>query len=321
MKRYAIRHVTQFSYDEAISESVMEVRMQPATLDWQRCLQFSIEVQPRARTFTYQDHLGNAVHYFDVPRRHRQLVITARAQVEVGEPPTIPESLPDDTWHGIDAWVQQASDWDYCQPSHFAQWTDAVLGFVSELGGERRARDPLSTVRHVMRTIHTQFEYAPSTTRVDSSVDEAINARRGVCQDFSHVMIAVLRRLSLPARYVSGYIAPENPDVKEPTAIATHAWVEVRLPRLGWVGFDPTHDITVGTRHVQIAAGRDYADVPPTRGVFKGRAGSALEVSVEINSSAAAGPELHSEAPLIPAMTWAAPRPDEIVEQQQQQQQ
>ena len=317
MKHYAIRHLTQFSYDEPISETMMEVRMQPATLDRQRCLQFVIETQPHAHTFVYQDSLGNWVHYFDIPRRHRHLSITARAQVEVSDAPAIPDTLPMETWQEVEGWAADAQYWDYRQPSQFALWSDAVVGFVDSLALDTRTHDPLSLVRLVMAAIHAQFEYVPNATRVDSPVDEAIESRRGVCQDFSHVMIATLRRVGLPVRYISGYIAPDNADVSDPTSIATHAWVEVCLPQLGWIGFDPTHNITIGTRHVQIAAGRDYADVPPTRGVFKGRAGSVLEVSVEINS-AAAPTAVNGELPAV--KSWSAPRPDDIQGQQQQQQ-
>ena len=319
MKHYAIRHLTHFSYDEPISETMMEVRMQPATLERQRCLQFVIETQPRARTFVYQDFLRNWVHYFDIPRRHRHLTITARAQVEVSDTLPIPDTLPLATWQEVERWATQAEYWDYRQPSQFAQWSDAVVGFVDSLAVNTRTRDPLGIVRLVMEAIHTQFEYAPNATRVDSPVDEVIESRRGVCQDFSHVMIATLRRVGLPVRYISGYIAPDNADVSDPTSIATHAWVEVCLPQLGWIGFDPTHNITTGTRHVQIASGRDYSDVPPTRGVFKGRAGSVLEVSVEINSAAA--PAAVNDVPPAATMAWSAPRPDDSQEQQQQQQQ
>ena len=128
----------------------------------------------------------------------------------------------------------------------------------------------------------------PNATRVDSPIDEVLASKRGVCQDYSHVMIAALRRLGLPCRYVSGYIAPgPRTDETAASTIATHAWIEAMLPDLGWVGLDPTHDVEAGVRHVRVAIGRDYADVPPTRGVFKGTTSSTLAVSVEVTPAEA----------------------------------
>jgi transglutaminase-like putative cysteine protease len=170
-----------------------------------------------------------------------------------------------------------------------------------------------------MGAIHSQFAYVPHSTRVDSPIDDALAARRGVCQDFSHIMTAVLRRLDLPCRYVSGYIAPRVVGDREPTAIATHAWVEVCLPGLGWVGFDPTHNVLVGSRHVRVAHGRDYADVPPTRGVFKGGPANALAVSVEVTP----GDALPTMDPAVMASTSVppeAPADTRVREHEQQQQ-
>jgi transglutaminase-like putative cysteine protease len=322
---YAIRHVTRFSYTSPVSECVMEIRMRPATFGPQRCLQFEVDVAPRARVFAYRDFLGNWVHHFDIPRRHTQLAITARAQVQVDTPVVLPAAMDGDAWREVDAWAVTGEHWDFRQPSHFAAWSPALLAFVETLGPlHRRQADPLSTARAVMHAVHEGFAYAPNSTRVDSPIDEALASRRGVCQDFTHVLLASLRRVGLPCRYVSGYIAPrpagEGPDA---SAIATHAWAEVLLPQIGWVGLDPTHDVTAGPRHVRVAIGRDYADVPPTRGTFKGTTESTLAVSVEVTPAEA----LPTLDPAVIETAWslenAAPAPAERDgnEQQQQQQQ
>jgi transglutaminase-like putative cysteine protease len=337
-QRYAIKHVTQFTYADAVSESVMEVRLRPATDDLQHCLQFAIDVQPRARTFAYQDFLGNWVHHFNVPRRHRELVVTTRAHVEVDERPAVPEALPAGAWSEIQRWADETAYWEFRQESQFARGSELLLAFMRSLGVDNRSMDPLSTVRRVMSAIFEQFEYAPNTTRVDSPVDEAIGARRGVCQDFSHIMIAMLRQAGLPARYVSGYIASSSDPPalegvgrgsEEPgldtngssASSASHAWVEACLPELGWIGFDPTHNVVTSDRHVRVAVGRDYADVPPTRGVFKGKTAGTLEVTVTI--ARAERPEPVPSAPDVreqPA-SWAVSRPEDPTPQQQQQQQ
>jgi transglutaminase-like putative cysteine protease len=320
---YAIRHITRFTYSAPVSESVMELRMRPATDGPQRCLQFEVEVSPRARVFAYRDFLGNWVHHFDIPRRHAHLHITARAQVQMDEPAPLPQRLPDAAWTIVDGWEATGDHWDFRQPSHFATWSPALLAFVESLGPvATRQADPLTTARALMSAVHGGFEYAPNSTRVDSPIDDALAARRGVCQDFTHVMLAALRRLGLPCRYVSGYIAPRTgADGPDASTIATHAWMEVCLPELGWVGLDPTHDMAAGVRHVRVAIGRDYADVPPTRGTFKGTTSSTLAVSVEVTPTEA----LPTLDPSVIEASWTAPpevtAEDDRERQMQQQQQ
>ena len=323
---YAIRHLTRFQYASPVTESVMELRMRPASDATQRCLQFEVDLQPRARVFAYRDFLGNWVHHFDLPRRHGRLAVTARAQVQLEAPPELPAALGMESWREVDAWADRGEHWDFRQPSHFAVWSEALVAFATSLGPlAERTADPLGTIRALMAAMHQAFAYAPNSTRVDSPISEALESRRGVCQDFTHIMLALLRRIGLPCRYVSGYIAPRALGEDDgPTTIATHAWVEVLLPGLGWVGVDPTNDIEAGQRHVRVAIGRDYADVPPTRGVYKGGAASSLEVNVEVTPGEAL-PTL--DAAVVAAATWTAEvlapeeAADPLTEQQQQQQQ
>ena len=327
MSRYGIRHITRFSYDAEISESVMELRMQPASEGAQQCLQFELQVEPRARVFAYRDALGNAVHHFDLPGRHKTLSVTARALVQVDAPQSLPPSLPIDAWQRVDAWAAAGEDWDFLQPSRFAEWSEPLVAFADSLGPiAGRAFDPLTTVRKTMAAVHDAFEYAPQSTRVDSPIDDALAARRGVCQDFTHIMLAVLRRWRLPCRYVSGYLAPEadgsGTERTRAMSLATHSWIEVALPDLGWSGVDPTNNIDAGERHVRVAIGRDYADVPPTRGVFKGGAGSELSVAVSVAASNA----IPAPEPASVETSWVAKArlpvaSDPLRRQQQQQQQ
>jgi transglutaminase-like putative cysteine protease len=320
---YAIRHVTKFTYETAVRESLMEVRMQPRSDEPQRCLRFELGVSPRTRVLAYRDHFGNSVHHFDIPHRHHQLTITARAHVQVEEGMLhMPPALSMDAWDEVDAWQSSGEHWDFHQPSHFASWTPALVEFASSHFTRARQEDPLTTVRKAMRVIHDEFEYVPKSTRVDSPIDEALLARRGVCQDFAHIMLAMTRWLGLPCRYVSGYIAPRpDNDRAGLIASATHAWVEVLLPGLDWVGMDPTNNSEAPPRHIRVAVGRDYRDVPPTRGVFKGSTRSSLTVSVDVAPSDAPA----ALEPLLPEPQWAtldlAPAADPDYERQLQMQQ
>ncbi len=322
---YAIHHVTRFTYGSTVSESQMEVRMQPRTDGLQTCLDFELRVDPRSRQQSYRDFHGNWVHHFNVPRGHQQLTVTARARVEIDPPAHVPEALEAGAWSEIDRWAREDEHWDFRHPSRFAVCSELLVGYAETLAVARaRETDPLSTVRQVMASIHHDFEYAPMSTRVDSPIDEALGARKGVCQDFAHVMLAMLRRLGLPSRYVSGYIAPASAgDNRGLIASATHAWVEVLLPDLGWVGFDPTNNTEAGLRHVRVAVGRDYADVPPTRGVFKGDASSSLAVSVEVKSAdlPAAFEPTRVESPGASDLTTAPAPPQWDWRRQMQQQQ
>jgi transglutaminase-like putative cysteine protease len=285
--QYTIRHVTKFTYDEPISESVMEARMQPRSEGRQHCLRFGLSTVPSSRVRMYQDPDGNIVHHFNIPGRHSRLTVTAEAFVEVSEAQPLPDEPGGGAWEQIDAAVETGEFWESLNPSPFARRTDLLDALAGEIALNRDA-DPLGTVRHVMSNIFRRFEYAPQTTRVDSPIDHALSSRKGVCQDFAHIMIALVRQLGIPCRYVSGYLFQPRPE-PGPASLeasidgATHAWVETWLPSLGWVGFDPTHNATAGEHHIRVAVGRDYADVPPTRGVFKGLSAVRSELAVGVS--------------------------------------
>jgi len=319
--QYLVRHLTRFIYTAPVCESVMELRMQPLELDRQRCLRFNVTTTQRAKLFAYRDHYGNAVHYFDIPGHHAKLDISIESAVDVAEAPQLPKELSPDTWSEVDAIGSTGEHADWLLPSQFTRSTAALQQFAVAIGLSRRL-DPLSTVRGLNSTIYSQFAYEPRTTRVDSPIDDALRARAGVCQDFAHIMIGLVRNLGIPCRYISGYIAPRESSQDRAGDNATHAWIEAYLPRLGWVGFDPTNNAQAGHRHIAVAVGRDYSDVPPTRGVFKGDAGSELSVAVAVTPASAHIPVRE----LAPSVSWIVPpkavsTPEEEMQRHHQQQQ
>jgi transglutaminase-like putative cysteine protease len=318
---FKVHHLTRFRYDAPVSESVMEVRLQPRTEGAQRCLRFELATSPRARVFAYQDPLGNVVHHFDIPARHRELTITAESVVEFVADTVLPDAIAPSAWDELDSTTCRDRHVDFVQPSHFASPTRKLAALGNDLDVRRRD-DPLSTLRMLNTRLFEALEYKPDSTRVDSPIDEAIEKRAGVCQDFAHVMITLVRGLGVPCRYVSGYLFHQGGAHERSLASASHAWVEAWLPVLGWVGFDPTNDALAGNRHIRVAIGRDYADVPPTRGVFKGNSRSELGVSVRVQTTDAA----IEPSDVMPALYWAAVpmEPDALppdIEQEQQQQQ
>jgi transglutaminase-like putative cysteine protease len=278
---YTIQHIKKFRYSTPITESVMEVRIQPRSDGYQRCLDFRLSTNSRAQIMSYRDDMGNRVHHFDIPNRHSQLTITAEAMVEVTQSPELPAALSPDDWARLDAMNAHDEYWDTLHPSHYIQASALLYDLMRELDVRRRD-DPLTVLHDLNAAIHKHFEYVKQNTRVDSPIDDALRIRKGVCQDFAHIMIALARELHIPCRYVSGYLFQEVTRRDRSTSGATHAWVEALLPDLGWVGFDPTNNGLAGERHIRVAVGRDYADVPPTRGVFRGKAESELSVVVTV---------------------------------------
>ena len=282
---YLIRHLTKFVYKTPVSESMMETRMHPRSDTNQRCLTFQLSVTPRCRVFSYRDHLANHVHHFDIPGQHSQLVIVAESLVEMQPHDPLPVALPANAWDDLDREVHQCDFWEMLLPSAFAATTPALETLAAEFG-LRRQDDPLTSLLRLNAQMYNYFEYKPKSTKADSPIDLALNSHAGVCQDFAHIAIALIRtKLRIPCRYVSGYLYHGGKEHDRSEAAATHAWIEAYLPELGWVGFDPTNNLIAGERHIRTAIGRDYADVPPTHGVFRGRTKSELTVAVRVTPS------------------------------------
>jgi len=294
---YAIRHLTKFLYSNPVSESMMETRMHPRSDQNQRCLMFHLSVSPRCRVFSYRDHLANQVHHFDIPGQHGQLVIVAESLVDVQPAAQIPAFLAPDAWEDLDAMVEQGDYWEMLLPSEFAEPTPALDALAAHFDIRRRD-DPLMVLHQLNQQVYEYFDYKPKSTKVDSPIDLALSTKTGVCQDFAHIMITLVRsKLRIPCRYVSGYLFHGESDMDRSLHSATHAWVEALVPQLGWVGFDPTNWLVAGDRHIRTAIGRDYADVPPTHGIFRGRANSELTVAVRVTPSLGA-PSLDRELPV-----------------------
>lgn len=284
-----VRHITQYQYAAPVRESVMELWMQPQKSARQRLVSFDLDLDPPAQVFSYPDSFGNAVYHFDVPQPHDRLTITARSAVETQAPPPLPENLDMGEWDRLRSDFVRGEHFDYLRPHGFARETEALHAFMDEQDlGRLRLRDPLTAVRTLSQAIYGAFGYEAGVTRADSPIDDVLAARKGVCQDFAHLMIAICRSWGVPARYVSGYLFTDRKGGDRSDPDATHAWVEVFLPSTRWIGFDPTNNTEACERHVTCAVGRDYSDVPPSRGVYKGEAESELSVGVSVRKARAA---------------------------------
>jgi transglutaminase-like putative cysteine protease len=288
---YAIRHFTRYRYSRPVWQSMMEVRMHPRSEGHQRCFVFQLSVNPRAQIFGYTDSYGNLVHHFDLPSRHGQLTIISDALVDIDVQPSIPEIMEYQRWQELEDLIEKKDYWDMLMPSHFARSSPELEQLAGEIGAsERKGRSPLAFLQDIASGVHRSFSYVKKSTAVNSPIEDALRSRQGVCQDFAHIMIALVRNARIPCRYVSGYLYQGGENAHPSADGATHAWVEALLPRIGWIGFDPTTNRAAGEKHIRTAIGRDYADVPPTMGMMKGKADTQLQVRVRVTPSQAVLP-------------------------------
>lgn len=270
--RLRIRHTTGYRYDTEVVSSYNEARLAPQTESSQLTIASTVTTSPGATQQRYRDYWGTEVTAFDVHEPHAELEVTATSLVDTSDPRE-PEPV---TWSGLDAARDLHAE--LLVPSA-RTIPDAEL---LELAAEARSRlSPYDVVLALSGTVRDRVAYQPGSTGVQTSALEAWQLGQGVCQDIAHVTLALLRAAGVPARYVSGYLHPQpEPVLGEVVAGESHAWVEAWLG--GWWAFDPTNDLPVGLRHVSVARGRDYGDVPPLKGVYAGGGSQSLGVRVEV---------------------------------------
>ena len=318
---FKITHTTDLAYSDLISESVMELRMCPRQEDDQHRLSYVLAIGPRTAVTSYFDWLGNTVHAFTVNKFHRQIRIVSTSVVETQRFRLDPEDLADPYPLAYGEYDWEA--WDFLQ---FAgPVVDSPL--LRKLAAEVAPRDgePLGGVaRRILDLVHTRFTYQKGITTATSPITDVLEHGCGVCQDFTHLMIGVARVLGIPARYVSGLIHPDHEKYRGFTE--THAWCELLFPGHGWVGFDPTNHCVVSQNFIKVAVGRDYRDVPPNKGVWRGQATESIDVRVqteeldEIPDALAAERMEHLAVEMFGEYTTVIDRSQASHQQEQQQQ-
>lgn len=268
----SIHHKTELSYAEPISESVMELRMMPRSDSNQTLRSFNVAVGPTAPVFEHLDWQGNHAHHFSIVDIHDKVVIVAASTVEMHPRKIRLEELPDTLpLAGLGHRFE-----DFLLPHGPVQRDHRLTKFAEETGlfNEKRASMVLAAVTARLREL---VAYKKGVTTSATTVQDVLDLGEGVCQDYAHVGLSLLRMLGVPARYVSGYLFRQ-----ESAELETHAWLEAFVPSLGWLGLDPTHSQLANDSHVAVAIGRSYADVPPNRGVYRGGAEERINVNVQI---------------------------------------
>ena len=285
---FEITHVTHYRYGQPAAEAYGEARLTPPNLATQTVLSHCVTIDPGVQTSTYTDHYGNRVDFFSLPFRHHKLLITNQAIVRTHACAPPAGSLELSVEEARQILNSALTDiFDYLQPTpvvslgrEAVQWARKYLRGDAPIG---------AALERLNAAIHDEFKYLSGSTENSTPLSTIWKNKTGVCQDFAHIGLSILRTAGLPARYVCGYIEtdpPRNPDgtVRRGLvgAVATHAWIEVLLPGMSWVAIDPTNRQWANERYVAVSVGRDYRDATPLRGTFKGSGGQMMKVRVHM---------------------------------------
>jgi transglutaminase-like putative cysteine protease len=301
MSQYRIKHITRYTYPSPVIDSANQVMLFPINDEQQEVKKHEIVIthQPNVEIFT--DYFGNQVGDFSIIRSHTELTIRSTIDVVIHEvllPADDAEAVTQ--WEMLNAAPEQAPFLDFLALEKFTSYSE-IMTLASSMINE--SATPFEVSKLLSSYVYDNFEYKKGITNVETKVDEIWKIRAGVCQDFAHVLLVMLRIIGIPARYVSGYICPKNHELRGEGA--THAWVEAYIPFYGWIGLDPTNNCIVSDRHVRLAIGRSFTDCTPVKGTYKGSSEHTLEVSVTIEN----GSPKKEDDSLTPVFTYQVQNP------------
>lgn len=318
----SVEHTLAFEYDGYISESFLELRVQPKVTPQQQVLSFGLAVGPPTRVFRYLDWNDNVTHHFTITKFHDRIAVAAKSTVETRTAMPSLASVDDP----VSAEALPYPLLDFLEHAGPVRLTRALRAAHRAMAPPRSR----SVGEHVLAlgaAIATRFAYQKDVTKYDSTTEDFLKIGAGVCQDFTHLMLGLLRLSGIPCRYVSGYLHLERKTPREPSQ--SHAWVEVYAPSIGWVPFDATHNRTIDERYIVVAHGRHYDDVAPNKGIYRGVARETLRAEVHTQpTTSKAIPRLSEDVTPIDLQVFAAApqrRPDVVMsasadDQSQQQQ-
>lgn len=286
--KFRIRHYTDYAYQDAVSICYNRLCLTPLTTADQECISSDINITPTPDEFSeHTDFFGNKVSFFSVFKEHRKLRISSTSIVRMDNRENADRAFSATVlWKDVPSLLTSDPAWhdiiQYTLPSQFIPHSDTIRNFASDCFREDATL--WGGCHALMQKIFRQFEFKPGFTTINTPVETVIKIKKGVCQDFAHLMIACLRNMGLPARYVSGYLETLPPPGKEKLvgADASHAWVSVYFPQIGWVEFDPTNGLLPGYKHITVAYGRDYQDVAPIKGIVFSSGNQKLTVKVDV---------------------------------------
>ncbi len=274
--RLQITHTTHYRYDAPVAQSYNEARLEPRSDRHQTVLSSRVEVEPATRVVRHVDYWGSVVHHFDVQVPHTELVVTGRAVIETGGDAGEPGDVG---WDELAEPEMRDRFEELLVPTETVSWDDEIAAVAADIRGA--SANPAEAAASAAAWVNDRLEYQRGATGVRTTAKEVLEAGAGVCQDFAHLSLALLRAMGIPSWYVSGYLHPnKDAPLDEPLLGESHAWVAAFTGTV-WP-LDPTSLNPVAERHVRVAAGRDYGDVSPFRGIYSGRANQDLDVTVEL---------------------------------------
>lgn len=278
--KYSVQHLTRYLYAAPVWDSINDAHLCPVSDDFQQCQSFRLSITPQSTSVLRRlDFYTNQVHHFEVTEPHQALEVCADSVVETFE--DVRDFSVPAAFVALARLDRDERYYDFLSASPRVALSPMIVHEAKEMVDP--SGDVQTEVGRVMAFIYDNFEYAPGSTQVESPVSQVFEQKRGVCQDFAHLMLALCRAVAIPARYISGYFhLPETTSGTAADNTVSHAWVECFLPAIGWVGYDPTHNRRVGASYIKVAIGRDYADVRPLAGTFRGEAIAQMEVSVRV---------------------------------------
>ncbi len=284
IRQYLVEHHCNFHYESPARGSVMLLRLYPRQDAGQQVLEFNLHTEPLTMPAPCTDAFANTCHLINIHRMHQQTVLCARTRVSTSPDTQLPVDGKTGSWEALAEATDPVRHWEFLNSSRFVYTCEALEAFTAD-HAITRGRDPLSSLLQVAGQLYEAFSYTPGSTHVDSTIEHILKTRHGVCQDYTHVLIAIGRSWGIPSRYVSGYLHLEGIDNEQTPPGASHAWAEFLIPGTGWVGIDPTNNTPADHRHIRMAIGRDYADAAPTQGAYFGSVHSRLEVCVTVTQA------------------------------------
>lgn len=301
MSFYAIKHITRYSYAEPVIDSANQVLLFPLNDAYQEVKKHDLLITQNPSIEVFTDYFGNQVGIFSLIKPHQELLIRSLIEIETKEVPVPTDDMPAATqWEQLAEAQNQFPMMDFLIGEKFDAM-DTVANEVAQL--KTTGSTPFMVSKSLSEFVYNNFTYRKGITSVETGIDEVWELKAGVCQDFAHILLVMLRIAGIPARYVSGYICPKNHELRGEGA--THAWVEAYLPGYGWLGLDPTNNCLVSDRHVRLAIGRDFSDCTPVKGTYKGSSEHSLEVSVVINNGTGISEDVNEQ----PVFTYQVSNP------------
>lgn len=279
MPRFNIHHITKYTYEGPVRDSANQIVLFPIKDEFQEVLKQELSISGDPAVDIYKDYYGNEIGAFTNAESHTSLIIDSRVEVVTKpRPPLVDEASAEQQWIFLQQLRWQVPYIDFLKQEKFS----ALDQLLEDAHFQRlQTLTPLQAAQQLKTYVFDNFKYIKGITTIETTLDEVWQLKAGVCQDFAHILLVLLRQTGIPARYVSGYICPNKNGMRGEGA--THAWIEAYIPGNGWVGLDPTNNCVVDDLHVRLAVGRSFSDCSPVKGTYKGTAGQTLEVGVSVS--------------------------------------